>query len=125
MADLDKDSTIFIGRSNEVSPRVSIPADRSAPWLLTRSRLTTWEPSRRQRSASVDALAGTSMVNPIESNGRGRVGISANSCVASRCRKSWSVIDPVSGKTVQALAGVPPAGYGAKAQVRHAARVRE
>jgi hypothetical protein len=76
-------------------------------------------------SAWLDALAGTSMVNPISSNVRGSSWYLNQILRGEPLPQVILVRDPVSGKTLQALAGPPPAGYGAKAQVHHAQRVRE
>src|SRR5262252_1005607 len=76
-------------------------------------------------SAWLDALAGTSMVNPISSNVRGSSWYLNQILGGKPLPQVILVKDPVSGKTLQALAGPPPAGYGAKAQVHHAQRVRE
>jgi hypothetical protein len=73
----------------------------------------------------VDALSGTSMVNPIESNVRGSSYYLGKILRGEPLPQSIPLLDPVSGKTVKALAGPPPAGYGAKAQIQHADRVRE
>ena len=39
--------------------------------------------------------------------------------------ETFSVIDPETGRTTRAMVGGPPPGYGAKAQIQHADRVRE
>jgi hypothetical protein len=74
--------------------------------------------------AWIDSLAGTSMVNPIDSNVRGSF------YYLSRVLKEKPLpqiikVDDGSGKITQTLVGGPAAGYGAKSQVQHAGRVRE
>jgi hypothetical protein len=70
------------------------------------------------------AIAGTSMTNPLPSN------IRAGSYYAGRAIKGEPlpqpirVMDPESGRPKFAVTPVPP-GVGAKAQVQHAARVRQ
>lgn len=75
--------------------------------------------------AWVDALAGTSMVNPIESNVRGSSYYLGKLMRGEPLPQSIALTDPETGKTVKALAGAPPPGYGAKAQIQHADRVRQ
>jgi hypothetical protein len=115
--------------------RIESAAGKAGPgdwgWYNIQEPLATFpqilgpERGPQAQRAWVDALAGTSMVNPISSNVRGSSYYLGNVMRGEPLPQVISMTDPVSGKTVQALAGPPPAGYGAKSQVQHAARVRE
>lgn len=75
--------------------------------------------------AWLDSLAGTSMVNPIDSNTRASSHYLGRIIRGEPLPQVLSIRDPDTGKKVQTLAGGPPVGYGAKSQVQHAARVRQ
>jgi hypothetical protein len=76
-------------------------------------------------NAWLDSLAGTSMVNPISSNVRGSTYYLREALSGRPLPQSIPVVDPKTGNVRWTLAGAPEAGYGAKAQIQHADRVRE
>lgn len=75
--------------------------------------------------AYLDALAGTSMVNPVQNNIRSSTEYLGRVIRGEPLPQVIRVQDPLTGQTTQTLAGGPAAGYGAKSQIQHAARVRE
>ena len=72
----------------------------------------------------VSNVAGTSMVNPIDSNIRSSTWYLQQLLHGNPLPERLKLKDPT-GQTVQTLVGPPDAGYGAKAQIQHAVRVRE
>jgi hypothetical protein len=76
-------------------------------------------------NAWLDQIAGTSMVNPIDNNIRSSTWYLQQMLQGKPLPQVIQLKDPFHGQTVQTLAGGPPAGYGAKSQVQHAARVRQ
>jgi hypothetical protein len=72
----------------------------------------------------VSGVGGTSMVNPIDSNIRSSTWYLQQLLHGNPLPERIKLKDPT-GQTVQTLVGPPPAGYGAKAQIQHAVRVRE
>ena len=84
-------------------------------------------PERGDRlfSTFLDYVAGTSMVNPIESNLRTATEYLGRTMRGEPLPMPLNVADPQTGRTVQTLAAPPPWPYGAKSQVQHAARARE
>jgi len=75
--------------------------------------------------AWLDSLAGTSMLNPIDNNIRSSTWYLQQVLQGKPLPKVIAIPDPQTGKTVQTMAGGPPAGYGAKSQIQHADRVQE
>ena len=75
--------------------------------------------------AWLDSLAGTSMLNPIDNNIRSSTWYLQQVLQGKPLPKVIGIPDPQTGKTVQTMAGGPPAGYGAKSQIQHADRVQE
>lgn len=73
----------------------------------------------------LDALAGTSMVNPIDNNIRSSTWYLQQLLQGKPMPEVRNILDPSTGKAVRLMAGGPPAGYGAKSQIQHADRVRE
>ena len=69
--------------------------------------------------------ASTSMTNPIESNVRTASHYLNRALRGEPLPEPVKLLDPNTGRTVQTLAGAPPAPYGAKAQIQHAQRSRE
>ena len=76
-------------------------------------------------AAWLDSLAGTSMLNPISNNVRASSFYLNQMAEGKALPEVTKLIDPRTGQTVSTLAGAPPAGYGAKAEVQHAQRVRQ
>lgn len=73
----------------------------------------------------LDAVAGTSMVNPIDNNLRSSTWYLQQLLQGKPMPHVTSIVDPATGKTVRLMAGGPPPGYGAKSQIQHADRVLE
>lgn len=72
----------------------------------------------------LDALAGTSMVNPIDNNLRSSTWYLQQMLQGKPMPEVLKLVDET-GQTVKTMAGGPPPGYGAKSQIQHADRVRE
>lgn len=73
----------------------------------------------------LDGVAGTSMVNPIDNNVRSSTWYLQQVLQGKALPEISKVINPDTGKTLQAMAAGPPAGYGAKSQIQHAQRVKQ
>lgn len=76
-------------------------------------------------NAWLDSVAGTSMVNPIDNNIRSSTWYLGKILRGEPLPEVIHLQDPISGKTVQTMAGGPPPGYGAKSQIQHAERVKD
>jgi hypothetical protein len=100
-------------------------------WYNLREPLATFPhflgPERGAQAADawINALSGTSMLNPISSNIRGSSWYLGKVMRGEPLPEVIKVVDPTTGQTTQAMVGGPPAGYGGKSQVHHAQRVRE
>ncbi|MBR0741171.1 hypothetical protein JQ581_29990 [Bradyrhizobium liaoningense] len=75
--------------------------------------------------AWLDAVAGTSMVNPIDNNLRSSTWYLQQLLQGKPLPDVRNILDQTTGKSVRLMTGGPPPGYGAKSQIQHADRVQE